>query len=104
MPRARRKTNHPADVDRLDWLRAELQDSISDLEKMRADGSWQAVVNQRRQVWQIRDAIDALREERVAADGDGVCSDAQLLADVMAMPRRIFRAPELLAHIERCKK
>lgn len=93
--------NHPADIDRLSWLRDELSLLQDEIGQMVERNSWQAVVAARRLALSYRDQIDQLVAEKGSDEFEPTTVD-EVVAQVLALPDSVFVHPEVIARVARC--
>lgn len=93
--------NHPADVDREQWLREELALLQEEIGQMVQRNSWQAVVSARRLALSYRDQIDAIRAEKGPEEFAPTTID-QVVEQVLALPDSVFLHPGVVARVAGC--
>lgn len=91
-------TGHPADVGRLDYLRAQLATLHADMARMRATKAWGALVSATKEAARMRDALDQETARLAEADWDPTDMD-RVVRDIIALGPSVIGHPDLRAAV-----
>ncbi len=93
-------SDHPADKDRISWLREELLMVTDEVAVMVDAGSYQAAMAGRRIMLTLRKELDDLAAEMPAADE--VVDLAGVVREVLKLPDAVFSHTDIQRRVARC--